>query len=213
MEKAYKYTGYFMLLLIPLVFLGFYKTYFSQFPDFNSGITYSHHQHAVIASVWIVMLILQPLLISNRKYKAHKIVGRLSYVVFPLLILSFLPMIARKISSAPSVNIFVPLGDCIILTLLYSLAIYHRKKMSYHMRYMIGTAIVFLGPTFGRIGALLLGLSERVTQNVQYTIIYLILLGLIGLDKKHQKDFRPYLLMLIIWVIHQIIFNLLFGRG
>jgi hypothetical protein len=65
--------------------------------------------------------------------------------------------------------------------------------MSFHMRYMIGTAIVFLGPTFGRIGALLLGLSESVTQNVQYTIIYLILLGLIGLDKKHKKDFRSYL--------------------
>ncbi|MCM4153564.1 hypothetical protein DHD05_18370 [Arenibacter sp. N53] len=211
MERAYRHTGYFMLLLVPMVLLGFYKTYFSQLPDFNSKITWAHHLHAAIASVWIMMLILQPLLISNRKFTIHKMVGRLSYVVFPLLILSFLPMIAIKTSAAPAVNIFVPISDCIILTLLYSLAIYHRRKMSYHMRYMIGTAIVFLGPTFGRIGALLLGLSERVTQNVQYTIIYLILLGLIGLDKKHHKDFRPYLLMLIIWIVHQIIFNLLFG--
>ena len=211
MERAYRHTGYFMLLLIPMVFLGFYKTYFSQLPEFNPKITWAHHLHAAIASVWIVMLILQPFLISNRKFKIHKMVGKLSYVIFPLLILSFLPMIARKISSAPAVNIFVPIGDCIILTLLYSLAIYNRRKTPYHMRYMIGTAIVFLGPTFGRVGALLLGLSESVTQNVQYTIIYLILLGLIGLDKKHKKDFRPYLLILIVWVVHQIIFNLLIG--
>jgi len=200
-----------MLLLVPMIFLGFYKTYFNQFPDFNSKITWAHHLHAAIASVWIMMLILQPFLIRNRKFTIHKMIGRLSYIVFPLLILSFLPMILRKISTAPAVNIFVPIGDCIILILMYSLAIYHRKKMSYHMRYMIGTAIVFIGPTFGRIGALLLGLSERFTQNIQYTIIYLILLGLIGIDKKHQKDFRPYLLMLIIWVVHQIIFNFLFG--
>jgi len=29
MEKSYKYLGYFLVLLIPLTFIGFYRTYFS----------------------------------------------------------------------------------------------------------------------------------------------------------------------------------------
>jgi hypothetical protein len=75
---------------------------------------------------------------------------------------------------------------------------------------MIGTAIVFLGPTIGRIGPQILGLSENVTQNSQYGLIYLILFGLIMLDKKHRKNYQPYLMILSTWIIHQITFNLIF---
>jgi hypothetical protein len=89
MEKAYKNLGYFFLLLVPLAFLGFYKRYLSQFPEFQETTTYIHI-HAAIASIWLFMLIIQPFLIRNRKYKQHRIVGRISYFVFPLLILSFI---------------------------------------------------------------------------------------------------------------------------
>ncbi len=78
------------------------------------------------------------------------------------------------------------------------------------MRYMIGTAIVFLSPTLGRIGPLLLGVSDVVNQNAIYGIIYLILIGLIFLDKRNGKKYHPYLLILSIWIIHQITFNLIF---
>jgi len=78
------------------------------------------------------------------------------------------------------------------------------------MRYMIGTAIVFLSPTLGRIGPLLLGLSDSVTQNILYGIIYLILIVLIFYDKKNEKKYQPYLLIFSVWIIHQITFNLIF---
>ena len=210
MEKAYKNTGYFMLLLIPLVILGFYKTYFSQFPDFNEKITLFHHLHAAIASVWILTLISQPLLIRYKKYKIHKIIGKFTYAIFPLLILSFVPMILRNLNSDTPLNAFFPIADCTLLILLYLLAVYNKKNTPKHMRYMIGAAIVFLGPTIGRIGPILIGLSEKVTQNIQYGIIYLILLGLILLDRKHGKKFRPYVLIFAGYIVHQITFNLIF---
>jgi len=78
------------------------------------------------------------------------------------------------------------------------------------MRYMIGTAIVFLGPTIGRIGPFILELSEKVTQHVQYGLIFLILIGLIFLDRKKGKGFQPYVLILAAWIIHLIVFNLIF---
>jgi len=210
LEKAYKNLGYLLILLIPFTFLGFYKTYFNQFPTFEENINTSIHVHAVIASIWILMLIVQPLLIRNRKNKLHKKIGKISYMVFPLLILSFIPQMIRIVNSDNPTVLFFPLSDSITLTIFYSLAIYHRHNLSKHMRYMIGTAIVFLSPTLGRIGPLLLGLSDSVTQNILYGIIYLILIGLIFYDKKNGKKYQPYLLIFSVWIIHQITFNLVF---
>jgi hypothetical protein len=210
LERTYKNLGFLLLLFIPLTILAFYKTYFIHFPGFENEASYFIHLHALIASIWILMLITQPLLIRYKKNKWHKQIGKLSYILFPLLILSFIPQMIRIIiSDNPSV-LFFPLADSILLILFYSMAIYYRKKAAKHMRYMIGTAIVFLGPTVGRIGPLVLGLSENVTQNLQYGIIYLILAGLILLDKRQGKYFKPYIIMIIPWVIHQITFNLIF---
>jgi hypothetical protein len=204
MEKSYKSLGYFFLLLIPLTFLGFYNTYFVQFPDFEENTTEFIHFHAFIASIWILFLIAQPILIQKRKNKLHRTIGKLSYIVFPILILSFIPQMIRLVNSENPEFVFFPMADAISLILFYSLAIYNRKNIARHMRYMIGTAIVFLGPTFGRIGPLMLGWSESATQDIQYGIIYLILVGLIFLNKRNSKKFQPYLLIMGIWVIHQI---------
>lgn len=209
MEKAYKYLGYFLLLLIPLTFFGFYKTYFVQFPNFEENINIFIHLHAFIASIWILLLIVQPLLIINRKNQLHRKIGKLSYFVFPILILSFVPQMIRIINSDVPQFLFFPLADSILLVLFYSLAMYNRRNTSKHMRYIIGTATVFLGPTIGRIGPKLLDWSEGMTQNVQYGIIYLILIGLIFYDIRNRKNYQPYILILTVWVIHQITFNLI----
>lgn len=210
MEKAYRNLGYFLLLLIPLTFLGFYKTYFVQFPNFEEKINTFIHLHAFVASLWIAMLIVQPLLIINKKYRLHRKIGKLSYIIFPILILSFVPQMVRIINSDVPQFLFFPLADSVLLILFYSLAMYHRKTVSRHMRYIIGTATVFLGPTIGRIGPHFFNWSESITQNVQYGIIYLILVGLIFYDKRNNKKYRPYILILSAWVVHQITFNLLF---
>jgi hypothetical protein len=210
MEKQYKYLGYFLLLFIPLLFAGFYKTYIGQFPNFGEKIDAFIHIHAFIASVWIFILIVQPLLILNRKYAWHRTVGKLSYLVFPLLILSFVPQLIKTINHGDIRNLFFPLADSFLLIAFYSLAIYHRKTSGKHMRYMIATSLVFLGPTVGRIGPLLLGWSEMLTQNIQYTIIYTVLIGLILYDRTHQKRFIPYLIVIPFFCIHQLVYYLIF---
>lgn len=210
MEKTYRNLGYFLLLLIPLTFLAFFKSYFVQFPNFEENITPYIHLHAFIASIWILMLIVQPLLIRSKKNALHKKIGKASYIVFPLLILSFVPQMLRIINSDSSLGLFFPLADSILLSTFYILAIVNRKDIARHMRYMIGTAIVFLGPTIGRIGPIVLGLENNFTQNMQYTIIYIILAGLIFLDRKNGRNYRPYIFILVSWIIHMIIFNAIF---
>jgi len=210
MEKSYKYLGYFLLLLIPLIFAGFYKTYIGQFPNFEEKIDSFIHIHAFIASVWILMLIAQPFLILNKKYAVHRTIGKLSYLIFPLLILSFIPQIIRITNTGNIKNLFFPLADSFLLIVFYSLAIYNRKTTSRHMRYMIATSLVFLGPTVGRIGPILLQWSELFTQNVQYGIIYSILIGLILYDTTNEKKYSPYLVAIPFFIIHQSVYYLVF---
>lgn len=210
MDKTYRYTGYFLLLLIPLIFAGFYKSYFQPFPNFGPNINVLVHLHAFIASVWVLMLIVQPFLIFNKKLALHRKVGKLSYIVFPLLIISFIPQIIKIVRSENIANLFFPLGDGALLIAFYSLAIYYRKQRNKHMQYMIASALVLLGPTVGRIGPNLLGWTELSTQNVEYGIIYSILISLVLYDVRNKRKFQPYLIAIAGFIIHQVVYHFIF---
>jgi len=210
MEKKYKYLGYILLVLIPLTFAGFFKTYIGQFPNFEEKIDSFIHLHALIATIWILLIIVQPILILKRQNPVHRKIGRLSYIVFPFLILSFIPQMIKIITSGNIRYLFFSLADSILLIAFYSLAIYNRKSISKHMRYMILAAIVLLGPTVGRIGNILLDWSELGSQNFLYGIIYLILISLIIYDKSNNKNYKPYLVGLVCYVFHQAAFHIVF---
>jgi hypothetical protein len=156
------------------------------------------------------MLIAQPFLITNKKVELHRTIGKISYFVFPLLALSFIPQIVRNIQEGHTIVIFFPMADALTMIALYSMAIYYRKDSGKHMRFMIAMVLMFLGPTFGRIGPILLKLSEVVTQNITYGLIYLMLISLILYDRSNQRNFKPYVVALPFFVAHQIVFEFLF---
>ncbi len=210
MEKSYRYLGYFFLLLIPLIFVGFYKTYIVQFPTFEKVKHTFIHIHAAIAVVWVTLIIVQPFLIVNKKMAWHRKLGKLSYFIFPLLMLSFIPSIINNLNSDTPKNAFFAIGDGSLLILFYCLAIKHHKKASLHMRYMIAAAMVLLGPTVGRILPNIFGFSDLATQNIQFAIIQSILIALIIFDIRNRKKYYPYLIAIAGWCVHQSVFYYLF---
>src|SRR5665213_750883 len=83
--KFYNNLGYWFLLFIPLVFIGFYPTYFAIILKPMPSI---FHVHFILMSIWVLMVIVQPFLIKFKKIAWHRRVGKLSYVVVPLAIFS-----------------------------------------------------------------------------------------------------------------------------
>ncbi len=209
MEKKYKYLGYVMMLLLPLVFAAFYQSYFKTFPHFSARIFLYDHVHAFFATIWVLLLIVQPILISRRQYAWHRRLGRLSYFIFPLLVLSFIPREIRLINSDEPKDIFFPVADTLVLVPLYLLAIYNKRNVAKHMRYMIASALVLLGPTIGRIGPIWFKLPGVATQNIQYSVIYAILIGLVVYDKNLKKS-RPYFVAMALFFLHQMVFYVLY---
>src|ERR1044072_6974867 len=77
----------FFVFILALITWGFYKTYLIFFPSFK-GFSTVQHFHGAMMITWMAMLIIQPLLIGFNKISIHRIVGKLSFVVAPLLVVS-----------------------------------------------------------------------------------------------------------------------------
>ncbi|MBC2846346.1 hypothetical protein [Winogradskyella flava] len=202
MEKAYRNIGFVFLLFIPLTFLGFYKTYFVLSPEFEGTVDMHTHLHAFIASIWMTLLITQPLLIRFKNFKLHRFFGKISYVVFVALILSFIPQMIKEYGK----NLF-PLNasfDIILLLMFYTLAIKHKNNVAIHMRYMIAITLIFIGPTLGRIIFFLLELEDLGAFHIPYLAVIGILIGLIIWDKKNNRTYSPYVLALIAFIIYLV---------
>jgi len=194
MEKQYKNIGFIFLLLIPMAVWGFYKSYIIQSPEINVRIDGYIHLHAAIASVWIGLLISQPLLIRFKKYQTHRFFGKVSYIIFPLLILSFVPLITRNYNGLTSV--INPVFDATLLLVFYPLAIKNKKNVAVHMRFMIAITLIFIGPTLARILFHWTDISPFWGSMVTWGSINLILIGLLFWDKSNHREYRPYLVAL-----------------
>src|SRR5215218_4254434 len=93
MQKTYNLyynLGYWFLSLILLVVVGFYTTYLTVFFEPKDLIL---HVHFVLMALWIAMLITQPFLIKYKKRAAHRLLGKISYVLVPLVLISAFLMI------------------------------------------------------------------------------------------------------------------------
>ncbi len=147
-----------MIVMFVIVHIGFHATYIKQFPEFQK-FTWVHHVHGALMGAWVLLLLVQPILIHYKKFAVHRFLGRLSYIVAPFVIVSMV-FIARhnyetgilKKSAAEVMAIqSITWMQIVMFVFFYSLAIYYRKNPYHHMRFMIATAIIMLGPPINRI--------------------------------------------------------------
>lgn len=214
MEKYYKNIGNYFLILILFIALGFYYPYFSLFPQFKS-VTPTVHIHAISLMLWAFILIAQPILIRYKKYKAHKILGRATYFLVPVVILTcfgvmrqqYYEGIERKLTSVQSLkSLFVSLTQALSIIIFYLLAIINVLKgnIAAHMRYMICLFLQFIPPTFGRTLGYWLGLRQVYTNTIAVSVGACILIVLIIADNKRKEDFTPYVVALSLYLIFNI---------
>jgi hypothetical protein len=210
MEQAYKNITYLFIAIFIVIFAGFYKTYFGLFPTFDE-VTITQHIHSALFMMWFLMLIVQPILIRNKKFVLHRSLGKFSYFLVPLLIGSIF-YIAKGFYQKMIVDVpvekvvsmlFVPFYQIIDFAILYLLAIYHKKFTPYHMRYMIATSMAIVGAAVRRICTKLLGLSSPDAFLYTFVLTDLVLVALIMFDIRYKKDWKPYFISLVIILISQ----------
>lgn len=211
MERAYKHVSYFFVAILTILFIGFYKSYFSQFPLFT-GFTVVHHTHLILLLLWFAMLIIQPILIYRKRLDWHRLIGKASYVLVPLLIWSMLGVMetqyVKNIPRMPEAQnlafLYLPTSALIPFVTLYILAIIYRKKPALHMRYIIASAVALLGPGVGRIN---FGIQDFNTAVMfAFALCDVFLVGLLIYEYTKGKNYRPYLISLTICLLFHYAF-------
>jgi hypothetical protein len=230
-QFTYHNLGYWFLLFIVLAFAGFYHTYFTKLLDIKTPII---HIHFILMGLWILVLIAQPFLIKYKKPATHRLLGKVSYVMVPLVLWSVW-VLARKdyhgkierlseaaaaglnnltefeISKAAAVHPATLIG-MMVFAIFYSLAIWHRKQSAKHARYMLATALILLGPTIDRIVAINLGIKSIAgvsTYFVSMLLIDFILCLLLYIDFKNKRETKTLVHCLLIFIASQLAFYIL----
>lgn len=213
---AFDNAGYYFIVLFALALAGFWPSYFAKFFYGTADFTFYFHFHAFFAILWIFMLIAQPLLIRQKKYALHRIIGRLSYIIVPMIFISII-LLAHSTLKGPKENLglelWVPAKDLLIFAIGYGIAIKFRNKMAIHARGMILAGIVLIEPALVRL-ILYIFFPDSGFDSTGYlaaiSLVYLLLIGLIFVERK-QKIGRwvfPLALALYLFVHSILIFQI-----
>ncbi len=218
MEKSqaipYSRISLFFVFVLALITWGFYKTYLIFFPSFT-GFNNVQHFHGAMMMIWMGFLIAQPLLIRSGKVTIHRAIGKLSYVIAPLLIVSIF-LVSRMVYHRPEPG--VPHEEKIAMIALsipflfgfaifYSLAIINRKETYKHMRYMIATSFLMIAPGLGR--ALILNYNMTLHDSVNYCnyLVMAIAGGLMINDIIKKRPWSPFAVVLVVFIVMHLAWN------
>jgi len=206
-ERAYRNLG-FVLLALPLIFImGFWIPYISQIPHLDPAITPAVHVHALLLFAWVALLVAQPLAIRSSAFTVHRLLGKASYVLMPLILLFAIGMVHKEYlqhlangTNAVTARTAEYLSSCqlVMLAGFYVLAVSRIQKgnTADHMRYMICIALVLLPAGLARTLGYWFNVSQTLSQTVCLAVIDLCLVALIIFDKRWRISAQPYTIAL-----------------
>jgi hypothetical protein len=209
METGYKNVSLLFVVILGIVVLGFFKTYFGLFPGFNN-VTAIQHIHGLLFTTWFLLLVIQPLLIRYGKYKAHRIIGKFTYFLVPCIVISihfiareaYLNMIARDVPRHNAIaGLYFASYQIIDFSVLYVLAIANKNRTPYHMRYMIATSLAIAGAGMRRLFSHVFGLGGGEAVLLGFLVPDLLLVGLIVYDRLRGQNSKAYIISLIILAV------------
>ncbi|MEQ8907296.1 hypothetical protein [Ekhidna sp.] len=202
--KNYRLIAAFFVFILLLVPIGF-RRYFAALLD---GEIQSHvlHFHVIVMTIWCLMLIAQPILINIKQHNFHRMLGKASYWLVPIIILSIWLVIRHSFFRMEEhltlednlAQIFFPFSQMILFGGFYSLAILNKTKPPVHMRYIIVSSVSLLGPTIGRINFSSAGLGSI---DMDLWVMNLTLIGFIIYDQLKKLKSQPYYIGLMTYAL------------
>ena len=208
---SYANIAYFFIGVWLCAVIGFHQTYTVHFPNFE-GFTATQHFHGFMLMSWFAMLIIQPFLIRFQKYTWHRNLGKLGYVLAPLVCYSVFLVTKMvyhreiKHRSAQDVlgQLSLDIPTIFLFGLFFTLAMVNRKNSATHMRYMIATSLLMIGPGLGRALIIYGGFPFPASVTTVYYIAEIIAFVFLAFDFFKNRNFKPFLTIFLILIMNHI---------
>lgn len=196
-----------LALLIPAALLGFGKSYANGLTFSGQPMTALIHFHSALMFLWILMLIVQAWLIRTKRFVIHRWIGRSSFVVAPLILLTSVWVVHRTLSlKAPNINTLdarFEIYDLMQISsfgLCWGLALLYRQRIPLHVRFMVSTVFAFASVLnwFYWLPGMNFAADAANIDNIAAlngALIVLTLLGLIAMDWRLGIRWSPFWLV------------------
>jgi hypothetical protein len=194
-------AGFFMLTV-----LAFWPTYLSVAGAASGYI----HFHAATAAGWMLLLIGQAWAIGARKVPLHRALGKASYALASLLLISVVLLAHDKIVHPPAgyapqtYVLYLQLSLALLFGLSYGLAIWHRRSVARHSRFMVCTALTLVDPVVIRILFWINPAPDFNDQWLTFGLTDLVFLILIWLERGNRAGRGVFPAMLAVFVALQL---------
>lgn len=214
MERAYRNLGYVLVVLLPIFIAGFWVPYFSEIPRFDPSITTAVHIHAVLLFSFLLLLIIQPLVIRYRAISTHRTLGKVSNFLIPLAIVFSAAMVWKEyhehLAQGATMQMarnaeFLSTAQLLLFGGLYLVAVLsiRRRDVATHMRCMISISLVLLPAGLARTLGYWFNFRQSSSQTVCIVLMDVLLVCLIGFDRRRKLTGRPYVLVLLALLVVQ----------
>jgi uncharacterized membrane protein YozB (DUF420 family) len=194
-------------VLLALAIVAFWPSYISQLFA-QSGYT---HLHAASATLWLLLLIVQPLAIRAGRRDLHRLVGRLSLVIAPLVIVSIVLLAHENMQGLTGERLaiqtyilYLQISLGLLFALCYAMAIIKRRDTPVHMRFMVGTAVTLIDPIVVRFMLWVQPIPSWNYQWLTFALTDAVLVLLIWLDRNSPRGRWVFLVLLGVFVLFQI---------
>ena len=198
----------FFAVLLVIAFFAFWPTYFS--PGLGASVSYVHF-HAATATLWMIALIAQPWLIRSHRYDLHRAVGRLSFVLVPVLLISMILLANFRIRNVRPEDyaiqtyvLYLQVSLLVVFAVAYGLSMLYRRQTDIHARFMVCTGLTLVDPVFARLFFWIHPDSVMLHQWFTFGLTDLILIALIWRERRNIKDRWVFRSMLCLFVVAQI---------
>jgi hypothetical protein len=212
MERAYRNLGYVLVVLLPIFIAGFWIPYLSEIPHFDQSITAAVHIHAGLLFGFLILLVVQPLAIRYKAFSTHRILGKLSNILIPVALVFSVAMLWKEyhehLADGATLEMarnaeFLSAVQLLLFGTLYgiSIASIRQRDVATHMRYMICITLVLLPAGLARTMGYWFNIRQASSQTACLVLIDALLLVLIAFDWRRQLEARPYILVLLAYLV------------
>ncbi|MDR6923652.1 MULTISPECIES: hypothetical protein [Chryseobacterium] len=212
MERKSKILILFFIAVVAVSLTGFFNSYIRFLPE-PDRFPLVIHIHFAAFVCWFALLIIQPVLIKQKKYELHHTIGKLSYFIAPVLVVTILILVTsqtrREIhisEDRAAVTAFIGLLDAISFSVYYLIAMLNRHNLRWHVAFLIAATLIILNPGMSRLlNHIKPGLGLPAAVFLPFLVsISIILIEKIKCKKPVLKS--PYFLFFCCWTLEIVLF-------